>query len=90
MEMNGGSSASYLARTPCVPLFSTLFHRGGNRRGFRLPGEGGDHVHCPVEPSSGHIRCRTLSADDLSDFSGMSKEFRTLHFGGRRVLRSMP
>ena len=45
MEMNGGSSASYLARTPC-------------RRAFRLPGEGGDHVHCTVEPSPGHIRCR--------------------------------
>ena len=27
MEMNGGSSTSYLARTPCVPLFSTLFNR---------------------------------------------------------------
>ena len=27
MEMNGGSSASYLARTPCVPLFSTCLIR---------------------------------------------------------------
>ena len=26
MEMNGGSSAPYLARTPCVPLFCTLFN----------------------------------------------------------------
>ena len=59
MEMIGGSSVSYLARTPCVPLFSaTLFNRGGNRRVFRLPGEGGDHFHCTVEPSPGHIRCR--------------------------------
>ena len=41
LEMIGGSSASYLARTPCVPLFSTLFNRGGNRRAFRLPGAGG-------------------------------------------------
>ena len=41
MEMNGGSSAPYLARTPCVPLFSTLVNRGGNRRSFRLPGAGG-------------------------------------------------
>ena len=39
--MNGGSSAPYLARTPCVPLFCTLFNRGGNRRGFRLPGRAG-------------------------------------------------
>ena len=49
---------SYLARAPCVPLLSTLFNRGGSRRGFRLPGEGGDHFHCTVEPSPGHIRCR--------------------------------
>ena len=58
IEMIGGSSASYLARTPCVPLFCTLFHRDGNRRAFRLPGEGGDHFHCTVDPSPGHIRCR--------------------------------
>ena len=36
MEMNGGSSTSYLARTPRI----------------------GDHFHCAVEPSPGHIRCR--------------------------------
>ena len=41
MEMNGGSSASYLARTPCVPFCCALFNRGGNRRAFRLPGAGG-------------------------------------------------
>ena len=28
------------------------------RRAFRLPGAGGEHFHCTVEPSSGHIRCR--------------------------------
>ena len=43
MEMNGGSSAPYLARTPCVPLFCALFNRGGSRGFFRLPGAGGDH-----------------------------------------------
>ena len=32
---------SYLACTPCVPWFSTLFDRGGNRRAFRLPGTAG-------------------------------------------------
>ena len=58
MEMNGGSSALYLACTPCVPLFCTLIHRGGNRRAFRLRGAGGDHFHCTVEPLPGHIRCR--------------------------------
>ena len=61
METNGGSSVPYLACTPCVPLFSTLFNRDGNRRAFRLLGEGGDHVRCTVEPSPGHIRCRTSS-----------------------------
>ena len=58
MEMIGGSSVSYLARTPCVPFVSTLFNRGGNRRTFRLPGESGDHFHRTVEPSPGHIWCR--------------------------------
>ena len=58
MEMNGGSSVPYLVCTPCVPLFCTLFNRGGNRRAFRLPGAGVDHFHCTVEPSAGHIRCR--------------------------------
>ena len=33
---------SYLARSK-VPLFCTLFNRGGNRRAFSLSGEGGDH-----------------------------------------------
>ena len=27
VEMNGGSAASYLAHTPYVPLFCTLFNR---------------------------------------------------------------
>ena len=58
MEMNGGSSAPYLACTPCVLLFCTLFNGDGNRRAFRLPGAGGDHFHCTVEPSPGHIRGR--------------------------------
>ena len=57
MEINGGSSVSYLVRTPCVPSFFTLFTKGGKRGAFRLPGEGGDHFHCAVEPSSGHIWC---------------------------------
>ena len=41
MEMNGGSSASNLFRIPCVPLLLLCLVRGGNRRAFRLPGEGG-------------------------------------------------
>ena len=31
------------------------FTKAGNRRAFSLPGEGGDHFHCTVEPSFGHI-----------------------------------
>ena len=41
MEMIGGSSAPYLACTPCVPLFCNSFNRGGNRGACRLPGAGG-------------------------------------------------
>ena len=41
MEMIGGSSAPYLARTPCVPLSCTSFNRVGNKERFRLPGAGG-------------------------------------------------
>ena len=62
MEMNGGSSVSYLA-FPC--FLPRLSRRGENRRAFRLPGEGGDHFSCTVEPSPGHIRCRhALSVGD--------------------------
>ena len=60
MEMTGGSSVPYLARTSCVPLFCALFSRGRNRTAFRLPGAGGDHFPCMVEPSPGHIQCRIL------------------------------
>ena len=49
MEVIGGSSASYLACTPCVRGFCALFNMGGIRRPFRLPGEGGDHFHCSQE-----------------------------------------
>ena len=41
MEVIGGSSASYLACTPCVPSFCTLFSKGGSRRAFRLQGRAG-------------------------------------------------
>ena len=43
---------------PLRSLVCALFQIGGNRRGFRLRGEGGDHFHCTVERSPGHIRCR--------------------------------
>ena len=72
MDMIGGSSASYLARTPCAPPIFYLFNRGGNRRAFRLPGAGGDHFHCTVEPSRGHIRCRnhTISLGSVIAIEG--------------------
>ena len=38
MEMIGGSSAMHLARTPCVPLFCTLFNRGASRRALDFQG----------------------------------------------------
>ena len=81
MEMNGGSSAPYLASTSCVPLFCTLFHRGGNRRALRLPGAGGDHFRCTVEPSPGHVRCRELASNkSCNDFgpNGWNKVLRSV------------
>ena len=44
---------------PLRSLVCTLFNKGGSRGALRLPGAGGDHFHCTVEPSPGHIRCRT-------------------------------
>ena len=41
MEMNGGSSAPYLARTPCVPLFCALFNRGGQEELLDYQGRAG-------------------------------------------------
>ena len=81
VEMIGGSSVSYLARTPCVPLLSTLFNRGGNRRAFRLPGEGGDHFHCTVEPSPGHIQCREKhrAREPRNLTHELSHEHRSVH-----------
>ena len=34
MEMNGGSSASYLARTPCVPLVLSFVSKGWKQKAF--------------------------------------------------------
>ena len=42
------------------PFLCTWFNRGGSRRAFRLPGEGGDHIYCTVEPLPGHSRCRKM------------------------------
>ena len=81
--MNGGSSAPYLARTPCIPLFCTLFYRGGNRRAFRLTGEGGDHFHCTVAPSPGHNRCREPAVWQGGSPPSGSKNL--MHWGGNAL-----
>ena len=56
----GGSSAPYLTRTPCVPLFSTLFNRGGHKERFGLPGAGGGSL-----PLYGGIFARSNSVSIL-------------------------
>ena len=68
MEMIGGSSVSYLARTPCVPLLSTLSDRGGNRRAFRLPGRAGiiSIVRWNLRPVIFGVEKRTLRRSWIS------------------------
>ena len=61
MEMNGGSTASYLVSTLCVPVFFAYFNRSGSKGAFGLPGATWDHFRCTVEPSSSHIRCRWVA-----------------------------
>ena len=65
MEMNGGSSAPYVACTPCVPLLCTSFDRGGNKALLDYQGRAGDHFHCTVEPLPGHIRCGFFGSHNL-------------------------
>ena len=58
---------------PLHSLVCTMFNKGGNRRAFRLPGVGGDHFHCKVEPSPGHFRCR--NSFDLSGLIRANRKF---------------
>ena len=67
--MFGGSTASYLARAPRIPLFVLIFIGLENKERFRLPGAGGEHFHCTVDPSPGHIRCRKIRLNPLSFLS---------------------
>ena len=64
MEMNGGSSASYLTCTPCVPLFCASLLRVETEGAFRLPGEGGDHFHC----NGGTFTCPVIFGVEFSCF----------------------
>ena len=72
MEMIGGSSAPYLARTPCVPLFCTSFNRVGNKERFRLPGAGGGSF-----PLCGGTFARSYSVSKRGRFdeNGENDEF---------------
>ena len=70
MEMNGGSSAPYLACIPCVPLYCTSFNRGGNRIAFRLPGArgvsfplyGGTFARSCSVSRNGHLKAKSASS----------------------------
>ena len=77
MEMIGGSSAPYLARTPCsnfcVPLFCTSFNRVGNKERFRLPGAGGGSF-----PLYGGTFARSYSVSNKGQKSAISG--RRLHW----------
>ena len=76
IEMFGGSSAPYLACTPCVPLFCTSFNRVETEGLLDYQGRAGDHVHCTVEPSPGHIRCRKVYTFRDLPFLAFSWDFR--------------
>ena len=71
---NGNEWRKFRAVPRLYPLRSvvcTLFNKGGSRRVFRLPGAIGDHLHCTVEPSPGHIRCRKKHIN-INKFAGLS------------------
>ena len=93
METNGGSTASYLARTLLRPCVFACFDRSGSKGAFRLPGAKWDHCRCTVEPSPGHIRCRILSLA-LSDSSRVSSRkstsSREIALFYQEVARSLP
>ena len=63
MEMNGGSSAPHLACTPCVPLFVHCLIRVEAEGLLDYQGRAGI---VSMEPSPGHIRCRTLLLNHFS------------------------
>ena len=81
MEMFGGSTGSYLARTPRIPLFMLIFIGLETKNVLDSQGRAGEHFHCTVDPSPGHIRCRTTRGT-----SGPKGPKTPV--GGRRVLKS--
>ena len=56
---------------PGVPLFLHCLIRVETEGLVRLPGAGGDHFHCTVEPSPSHIRCRLLSYSEFFRVQGV-------------------
>ena len=46
---------------PLRPLVLYFVYQGWKQKGFWTTREGGDHVHCTVERSPDHIRCRSLT-----------------------------
>ena len=66
---------------PLRPLVLFFLYRGGNRRAFRPPGEGGGTF--PLEPSPGHIRCR-FSPSFYSHFSSMLASLQKRSISAKR------
>ena len=62
---NGNEWKKYLAHTPRPRLYAYL-NRSGTKRAFSLPGAMWDHFRCAVEPSPGHIRCRSFETKKLT------------------------
>ena len=71
-------------RTSLVPLAFPLvlyfvYYKGGKRRAFRLPGKGGDHFHCTVEPpvipsSQKQLQAKKIEISGFWIFSLLSHE----------------
>ena len=72
---------------PSHPLICVYFHRVGNKERFRLPGAGGEHFHCTVDPSPGHIRCRIKHLVSLVDVSDIFNFFLSGERKGESVAR---
>ena len=83
--LDNGNEWRKFCAVPCLyPLRSlvcTLFNKGASRGAFRLPGAGGDHFHCTVEPLPGHIRCRQT----LKTLTSLNNESRPFSLGGNSI-----
>ena len=72
MEMNGGSTVSYLARTLCVAVSLVYFNRSGSKGLLDFQGRHGIISIVRWKPSPGRIRCRVNSpASILPYISGV-------------------